>query len=163
MKLNRLKIIPFLFAGTLYALAKFVESSWVTNFLVNYCRSGIEGRGTVCYAPQLDGGKDSFEIGIFFLTISLILLLANKMGLKLWLIFSTVFLPVAGYFVWGLANSGFFISPEPIGFEGPILLFGVLYVSITLIIVGVSHLFVAILEFFRRKRKRSAGAAVKPF
>jgi len=136
MKIWILKITLLLAAGIVYVMGQYYRGPWFENFSVNACRYGVDAQGMFCNSPFVDTGLALIAAGQIFAIAGLILLFANKEGLRKWLWMSAAYLPLGALIVLNIPTEShaWAISLTP-SREHATWLLGYPYILLTLGIV----------------------------
>lgn len=129
-----------LFAAAIYMLGEFFRGDWFVNTRFGFfCNSYIENGKVYCHSPYLDTGLILIAAGEILAIAGLMLLFANKEGLRKWRWMSLVYLPLSALIVANTHQTGGWISfsPSP---EHVTWLLGYFYLLLTFaIVVGTRY------------------------
>lgn len=102
------KSAMFLFACAAYLFGQYLRGPWFENFPWSSCRNSIDAQGVFCNSPSVDTGLVLIAAGEILAIAAVMLLFANKEGMRKWAWASIVYLPVSVLIISS-------INPNPSG------------------------------------------------
>ena len=128
------KLSILISAGVVYLFGQYFRGNWIENFPF-LCLYKESPTGTYCNWPYFDTGLILIAAGEILAIAGLMLLFANKEGLRKWRWMSLIYLPLSALVVANTHQTGGWISfsPSP---EHVTRLLGYFYLLLTFAIVA---------------------------
>jgi hypothetical protein len=138
----RWKLLVLIFSGFVYLIGQFYIGNWLMGTSADFiCHPYSENGRLYCHSLYLDFGLNLVAVGEMFAVVGLLILFANRLGLKWWAWFSLVFVPIAAIVIIWFAP-----TPPAIvaGNESPdrvnlIWFFGYIYMVVTFLLVALAR------------------------
>ena len=130
------KLLVLFFAGVIYSIGEFLRGDWFVNTKLGFlCNPYMENGRVYCHSLYLDTGLVLIAAGEILALVGLMLLFANREGLRKWWWTSLVYVPLSALIVANTHQTGGWISftPSP---EHVTWLLGYGYLLLTFAIVA---------------------------